>query len=98
MSWYGVSQHRGDNVSGSRKAQLVEHSTFKRVVPGSSHDLNAPFSHSVTFGAQRGPCMLAWLVYKNLPPIFGDKFKICGGFCHGMDLVTIGEIMCQAAG
>ena len=26
MSWYGLSHHRGDNVSGSRKAQTVQRS------------------------------------------------------------------------
>ena len=35
---------------------------------------------------------------ENLPLEFEDEFQICGGVCHGMDLVIIGEIMCQAAG
>ena len=26
------------------------------------------------------------------------RIQICGGVCHGSDLVTIGEIICKAAG
>ena len=54
-SRYRLSHYRGDNVSGSRIAQSVEHSPCKRWVAGlSSNGLNAHFSHPVTFGTQYG--------------------------------------------
>ena len=43
MSRFGLSHHWGDNVSGSRIAQSVEHSPCKRCVLGSSPGLTAHF-------------------------------------------------------
>ena len=49
VSWFGLSHHWGDNVSGSQIAQSVEHSHCKRGVPSLSPSLTAHFSHPVTF-------------------------------------------------
>ena len=87
-------------MSGSGIAQLVEHLPCKRGVPGLSPGLTAHFSHPVTFGAQRrtvNVCLVSLIRHENLHLKFEDEFQVCGGVCQGTGLVTIEEIMCQAA-
>ena len=92
MSRYRLlSQHSGDNVSGSRKAQLAEHLPCKRGVLGLSPSLTANFSHLVIFGAQWGTvhaclvslrCLVMKVDLRNLR----TNFKFEGVLCHATDL------------
>ena len=64
MSRFGISHHWGDNVPGSRIAQSVEHSPYKRGVPGSSPGLTAHFAQPVTwiftFNASKQASVMFW--------------------------------------